>query len=349
MIDQALKLEEAARDCKDVNKKKELLVASSAEFLRASKKDNSNQKKYLAKAIELYEQSNKLKMVHHQVEKSDRIDFTSIGGLDSLKEEIRIKIIEPILNPEIFKQFGKKAGGGILMYGPPGCGKSLIAEATANEANASFYHVKPSELKSKYVGETEKNISKLFEQARENQPAIIFFDEFETLGRERSRTDVHTQNHISQLLSEMDGVGNKDSQILLLAATNVPWDIDPALRRHGRFGTSIFVHEPDLLARKEIIKLNLQDKPIDDSVDVEFLANVTDGFSGADISELCEIAADIVIKEFFKTKNKRNINHQDFITALEHKQTIVKSWYDLAKKKIIENQQEDLYSDIMAR
>lgn len=349
MIEQALKLEEAARNSKDANKKKELLVASSAEFLRASKQDQNNQKKYLAKAIELYEQSNKIKMSVQPKNNDGRIDFNSIGGLESLKEEIRIKIIEPILNPEIFKEFGKKAGGGILMYGPPGCGKSLIAEATANEANASFFHVKPSELKSKYVGETEKNISKLFEQARQNQPAIIFFDEFETLGRERSRTDVHTQNHISQLLSEMDGVGNKDSQILLLAATNVPWDIDPALRRHGRFGSSIFVTEPDLIARKEILQLNLSDKPIDETVDTEFLANVTEGFSGADITELCEIAADIVIKEYFRTKNRRKINHNDFINALENKQSIVKSWYDLAKKKIVENQQEDLYADIMAK
>ncbi|MBT3407313.1 ATP-binding protein [Candidatus Woesearchaeota archaeon] len=352
MISKAQELEQAALKENNPNKKLEFLLLASEIYLKESKNDSENQSKYLAKAIQLYDEyesinANSIKYLDKEVNNKKGVKtFDDIGGLEELKDEIKLKIIEPLLHPEVFSAYGKKIGGGILMYGPPGCGKSLIAEATAGEANAHFIHVKPSDLKSKYVGETEKNISKLFEVARANAPTIIFFDEFESFGRERSKTDVHTKNHISQLLSEMDGVGTKDKAILLLAATNTPWEIDPALIRHGRFGINIFVKEPDEKARKEIIKLNLENKPIDDSVNIDFLAKVTKGFSGADLSEICDRGADIAIKEYFKTKVSRKINIKDFISILKEKKSIVKSWYKLAKEQIVINGCEDYYTEI---
>ncbi|MFQ5621203.1 MAG: ATP-binding protein, partial [Candidatus Nanoarchaeia archaeon] len=206
---------------------------------------------------------------------SSKTLFQDIGGLEELKEEIRFKIIEPLKHPDLFAFYGKKMGGGILMYGPPGCGKTLIAEATANEANATFFHVKSSNLKSKYVGETEKNISELFGKARAMQPSIIFFDEFEALGNDRTASaHAHEVSTVAQLLTEMDGMGTKDQKILLLAATNEPWSIDPALRREGRFGETLFIPPPDLDSRKSILKINMKNRPTKD-IDWDQLAIIT--------------------------------------------------------------------------
>lgn len=268
--------------------------------------------------------------------------FKDIGGLADVKDEIRLKIIEPFKHPEVFKKYGKKVGGGILMFGPPGCGKSLLAEATAGEADVAFFNVKASDLKSKYVGETEANIAALFKAARaQPKGAIVFFDEFESLGGERG-SDVHERNFVSQLLTEMDSVGNKDQKILLIAATNVPWAIDIALRREGRFGTTVFVPPPDLTAREAIIDLHLKEKPLADDVDTTLLAKKTEGFSGADLKALCENATDIPLKEFLITSKARDISMSDFLTVLAKRTATTKPWFSLAVAHLRRNPDEEL-------
>jgi len=272
--------------------------------------------------------------------------FKDIGGLSDVKDEIRLKIIEPFKHPEIFRKYGKKVGGGILMFGPPGCGKSLLAEATAGEADVAFFNVKASDLKSKYVGETEANIAALFKVAR-SQPkgAIIFFDEFEALGGVRG-DEVHERNFVSQLLTEMDSVGNKSQKILLIAATNVPWAIDIALRREGRFGTTVFVPPPDAEAREAIIALHLQERPLDGDIDVPLLVKKTQGCSGADLKALCESATDIPLKEYLATKKARNIAMRDFETALAKKTPTTKPWFSLAAAHLKTNPDDEVANAI---
>lgn len=260
--------------------------------------------------------------------------FDAIGGLDELKEEIRLKIILPLQHPDVYDYFGKKLGGGILMYGPPGCGKSMIAEATAHEAGVAFFNVKASDLKSKFVGETEKNIHELFQKAREHSPSIIFFDEFESVGTDRSIGQMHEKSMMGQLLAEMDGVGNKDKRILLLAATNEPWNVDMALLRGGRFGTTILVPEPDEESRREMFRILLAGKPIAEDIDIECLVRITEGYAGADIAGLCEKATDYALRDYFKTKTLRKITQHDFKKAGKEIRSFVKPWYVRAQEAI---------------
>jgi transitional endoplasmic reticulum ATPase len=295
-------------------------------------------KQYLDKAQKCYQKYQTLNQEPLiEVKKTklkSQLSFKDVGGLEDLKKEIRLRIIEPLKNPEIFKKFGKKVGGGILMYGPPGCGKSLIAEATANEANATFFHVKASDLKSKYVGETEQNIAKLFEQAREQSPSIIFFDEFEVLGGARETSDPYTRQAVSQLLTEMDGVGSKDDQILLLAATNEPWNIDVALRREGRFGRSLFIPQPDEESRANILKILLKDKPVSLEINYDELSHYTENYSGADLKGLVESATDIPLTHYIETQVLRKINRSDFKDVLMNRKSSTPLWYKIALKEL---------------
>ena len=276
-----------------------------------------------------------------------KITFKDIGGLEDLKREIRLRIVEPLKNPEVFKRFGKQVGGGILMYGPPGCGKSLIAEATANEANATFFHVKASDLKSKYVGETEQNIAKLFEKAREKAPSIIFFDEFEVLGGDRNSTDQYTKQAVSQLLTEMDGMGSKDQQILLLAATNEPWNIDLALRREGRFGRSLFIPPPDIESRAKIMEILLKGKPLSGDIHAKEIAEATPFYSGADLKGLIEGATDIPLNEYIDTKRIRDICREDFRHVLiERKRPGSVTWFINANKHLSNRGMEEDFPEV---
>src|SRR3989344_886933 len=192
-------------------------------LLELSSHHPEKENEYMDVANRMYNKAKKMKSSAMQgttiSKPKNDITFASIAGLEELKQDIHFKIIEPLKNPELFKYYHKTVGGGVLMYGPPGCGKTLIAKATANEAKATFIHVKSSDIKSKFVGETEKNIAELFAQARKNQPSIIFFDEFEALGGDRAEGLLHERSAVAQLLTEMDGVDSGDQQILLLAAT----------------------------------------------------------------------------------------------------------------------------------
>ncbi|MBI5398162.1 ATP-binding protein [Candidatus Woesearchaeota archaeon] len=304
----------------------------------------------LEKKAEAKDQSSAIRVIddHQFMTVKPNPTFKDIGGLDDLKEEIRLKIIEPLRHPDIFEYYGKRAGGGILMYGPPGCGKSLIAEATAGEAEVAFFNVKTSDLKSKFVGETEKNIARLFEQARQSQPAIIFFDEFESLASERTNSQGHERSALSQLLIEMNGVGTKDQKILLLAATNEPWLIDVAMRREGRFGATIFVPAPDLKARFEIFKHHLHNKPIADDVNLYKLAGLTKNFSGADISAAVEAATDIALKECLKTKKARKITQADFNAVLKKREPSISIWYKQARLKLEKSGSCEFFKELAA-
>ena len=280
--------------------------------------------------------------------KKPTLRLADVAGLLALKEKIRLKIIAPFQKPEFFKHFGKSMGGGILMYGPPGCGKSLIAEATAGEAQVTFFHVKASDLKSKYVGETEQNIARLFAAARRMQPCIIFFDEFESIGSERTSSASYDRSMVSQLLTEMDGLGTKNQQILFLAATNEPWSVDAALRRGGRFGTTLFVPPPDTLSREQIFALQLAGKPLAPDVSFTHLAALTTGYSGADIQELCNDAIEAAISDCLRTGVVRPLVLADFLSLVHGRSLTLPVWFKRATRLVADSGQQELFSDLLA-
>ncbi|MEM7261593.1 MAG: ATP-binding protein [Planctomycetota bacterium] len=222
-----------------------------------------------------------------------RVKFDDIAGLESVKEEIRLKILYPFQHREAAQRFGVCPGGGVLLYGPPGTGKTMMAKAVAGETDCAFFTVKPSDILSKWVGEAEQNLDALFAAARENAPSIIFVDEIDALAPSRSenRSSVMARL-VPQLLAELEGFADTGDPILFIGATNEPWSIDPAMLRPGRFDEKILVGLPDLPARRRLLELNLDGRPVGSDVNLDDLAGRLDGYSGADIRSLCRRAAD---------------------------------------------------------
>lgn len=239
-----------------------------------------------------------------------KVTFDSIAGLEKAKEAFKEKIVLPFEHPEIFEKFGKKAGGGILLYGLPGTGKTMFAEAASNELNALFIPIKCSDIKSKWYGESERNVKAIFDKARKAGRAIIFFDEFEAIGGKRT-DDINNINNnlVSEILAEMQGIESSKSKsiIMVIAATNKPWAIDSALMRPGRFDEKIYIPLPDFEARKKLFEIQLSKLPVADDLDYEYLANITDGFNGADIKEVCEKLKMSAIKDSLKKGTEQTI------------------------------------------
>lgn len=275
------------------------------------------------------------------------IDFSAIGGLANIKEEIALKVIHPLKHPEIYKAYGKKIGGGILMYGPPGCGKTLIARATAGEIKANFISVGINDVLDMWVGNSEKNLHDIFEQARLNTPCVLFFDEVDAMGA--SRNDMRKTNSrflINQFLDELDGVKHSNEGILVLGATNSPWFLDTAFRRPGRFDRIIFVSPPDLQAREEILNLILQEKPTE-TIDVKAIAKLTDGYSGADLQALLDLAIESKLTESLKQGKVLPISTADLKNAVSRHRATTKEWFTTAKNYALYSNEGGLYDDIL--
>ncbi len=352
MIKQAQQVEQQAKTTNDKQKARALYLDAAELYLQLSKTNKTNEKLFVQKATELYLKAQEIPVAEQALQssgafKKPKLSFKDVGGLEQLKEAIASKIIRPLKHPFIYQHYGKKIGGGILLYGPPGCGKSLIAEAAAGEANVAFFHVKSSDLKGKYVGETEKNIANLFAEARKYQPSIIFFDEFEALGGERTTAGEYQKSAVAQLLTEMNGVGTKNDQILLIAASNEPWSIDLALKREGRFGQTVLVPHPDPESRKQIFALALQDKPVSPDVDFAKLALLTEGYSGADISAIVNIATEQAMQRYFATKYLQDITFADLLFAIDQVKPRVKQWYAKANKIITERNEQEGYEELI--
>jgi transitional endoplasmic reticulum ATPase len=240
------------------------------------------------------------------------VRFDDVAGLEDVKEQIRLKLIYPFTHPEEAKRFGVRAGGGILLYGPPGTGKTLIAKAIAGELDAAFFTVKPSEIMSKWVGEAEQNVAALFDAARGYERAIIFIDEVESLLPRRGGNSTVMNRVVPQFLAELDGMAGKHPGLLLIGATNVPWMIDDAALRPGRFDEKVYVPLPDLAARRRILELNLKDRPLAPDVDLPALAERLAGYSGADIVHVCQRACERPFLEAVTVGVRREVGVGDF-------------------------------------
>ncbi|MDE7099803.1 MAG: ATP-binding protein, partial [Malacoplasma sp.] len=223
----------------------------------------------------------------------------------------------PIKHSHLYKIFKKNTGGGILLFGLPGTGKTLFAEAVSNEIDAKFFSIKCSDIKSKWIGESEKKIKDLFKNARKEKRAVIFFDEFESIGKKRSSDDLSSEATVPEILAQMQGVGTDNNNILVIAATNRPWDIDSALLRPGRFDEKIYVPLPDYLARKEIFKIKLKDLPHED-IDFDYLASITNNCNGADISYFCERLKMSVINRSIQRKQQQKMSKIDIDKVKEN-------------------------------
>ncbi|MEM4296686.1 MAG: AAA family ATPase [Candidatus Anstonellales archaeon] len=266
-----------------------------------------------------------------------KMTFNDVAGMEKVKEVIRRAIVYPLQDPSLAQEYGKKGGGGVLMYGPPGCGKTYIVKAAAGEVGCAFINAKLSDLLDMYVGNTEKNIHKVFELARKNAPTILFFDEVDAIGGRRGEGDQSQAMRmaVNQLLYEMDGIEANNENVLVLAATNAPWDVDPALRRSGRFTKSVYIPEPDLKSRMAIFKLHAKKiQKIEKHIAWFRLALATTGYSASDIKAIVEEAAEIPWVEA-KTKGyRRPVNTGDFIKAIWNRKSSLSPWYGQAKKQI---------------
>jgi transitional endoplasmic reticulum ATPase len=270
-----------------------------------------------------------------------------VGGMQKVKSEIDIKIIQPLLNPDLFKKYGKKVGGGILMYGPPGCGKTHLARATAGQIKANFISVGIHDVLNMWLGNSEKQLHDLFELARRQAPCIMFFDEIDALGA--SRTDMRQSSSkmlINQFLNELDGVQNSNDGVLILGATNAPWHLDGAFRRPGRFDRIIFVHPPDLDGRESILKIQLEGKPVN-SIDYKTIAKKTEEFSGADLMSVIDRAVEDKLREAIQSGNPQPIETRDLLkSALEVKPS-TKEWFTTARNYALYSNESGSYDDIL--
>jgi len=246
------------------------------------------------------------------------VSFDDVAGLDNVKEEIKNKIIYPFQFPAQAKKFGIKSGGGMLLYGPPGTGKTYIAKAVAHEVKAVFFSIQPSDVMSKWVGESEQNIAKLFTEARQQTKSIIFIDEVEALIPKRKDSgSTVMQRVVPQILAEMEGMESKSENLLFIGATNEPWSIDHAALRPGRFDEKIYVPPPDLPARIKLFQLNLKARLQEADIELNTLAELTNGYSGADIKQVCLKAALIPFREVIRGDSERGISMADLQKVLE--------------------------------
>jgi transitional endoplasmic reticulum ATPase len=276
------------------------------------------------------------------------VDFADVGGMSAVKEEIRMKIIYPLKNAELFKQYGKKTGGGVLLYGPPGCGKTLLSRATAGEIKATFLSIGIHQVLDMWLGNSEKNLHKIFELARQNTPAILFFDEVDALASDRASMKASAgRNVINQFLAEMDGAIGSNEGILVLGATNAPWQVDAAFRRPGRFDRVLFVPPPDEEARTSIIEIMAKGKPVH-KLDARALARKTKDFSGADLKAVFDLASEEKLAIAMRENRLVPFNTDDLIRAAKSMQPSTKAWFESAKNYALYANQSGFYNDVLS-
>ncbi|MBI4568972.1 MAG: ATP-binding protein [Planctomycetes bacterium] len=276
-----------------------------------------------------------------------RVSFKDVGGMEAVKEEIRIKIIHPLANPEIYRAYGKPIGGGILMYGPPGCGKTHLARATAGEVQAGFLAVGLQDVLDMWIGNSERNLHGLFERARRNRPCVLFFDEIDALGASRSDMRHSAGRHlINQFLSELDGATVSNEGVLILGATNAPWHLDPAFKRPGRFDRILFVPPPDATARAAILDILCRGKPTA-GIDVEHLAKKTEGFSGADLASVVNIAVETRLREALRKGAPQPLTTKDLVDAAKAVKPSTKEWFATARNYAVYSNEGGAYDDIL--
>lgn len=277
-----------------------------------------------------------------------RINFADVGGMEAVKEEIRLKIIHPLHFPDLYKAYGKASGGGLLLYGPPGCGKTYLARATAGEIQASFLSVGIAQILDMWLGNSEKNLHQLFELARAQAPCVLFFDEVDALAANRHDLRQSAgRTVINQFLEELDGVSASNEGVLIMAATNAPWHLDPAFRRPGRFDKIVLVTPPDEAARTSTLEILLKDKPLAAGVNAAGVAARTAGLSGADLKAVVEGATDTRLRESMRAGRPLPIEQSDLLDATKLVKPSTKEWFATARNYALYSNEGGLYDEIL--
>jgi len=276
------------------------------------------------------------------------LTLADVAGLDEVKKRLEAAFLAPMRNPELRKLYGKSLRGGLLLYGPPGCGKTFVARAVAGELGARFITVSFADLIDMFVGRSERNIHDLFEVARRNAPCVVFLDEVDAIGQKRSQLrNTPMRSAVNQLLLELDDVASDNTGVFLLAATNHPWDVDSALRRPGRFDRTLLVLPPDGPAREGVFRFHLRDRPVA-GIDLARLSRLTDGYSGADIAHVCETAAERALLDSVSRGEPRLIGQADLEGSITEVKPSLGTWFETARNVALFANEGGAYDDLVA-
>jgi SpoVK/Ycf46/Vps4 family AAA+-type ATPase len=276
------------------------------------------------------------------------LTLKDVGGMEQVKRRLNVAFLGPMRNPELRKAYGKSLRGGLLLYGPPGCGKTFIARATAGELGARFIGIGLPDVLDMWIGSSEQRLRAIFDNARRNAPCVIFFDELDAIGQKRVQLQHYgaMRGVVNQLLAEMDGIGSTNEGVFILGATNHPWDVDTALLRPGRFDRVLVVLPPDEPARVAILEHHLKERPVR-GLDLKALAGRTEGFSGADLAHLCETAVENALEESVETGAVRAITMSDFQEALRQVRPSTRAWFETARNFVLFANESGAYDDLM--
>jgi SpoVK/Ycf46/Vps4 family AAA+-type ATPase len=271
----------------------------------------------------------------YEVVQRIRVRLDDVAGMTDVKQQIELSLLGPIRNPELMKAYKVSARGGLLLFGPPGCGKTYIAKAISGELGASFYQVGIADVLHHWFGESERSIRSIFDSARRNAPCVLFFDEVDALGHRRSALSGSSglRPVVNTLLEEMDSATSTNTGVYVLGATNAPWDVDPALRRPGRFDRMIFVGLPDAEARAGIIRSHLQDRPVS-GIEPKSIANRTEGFSGADLAYVCDSATQLAMADSMRSGQVRPVTMGDIDAAIAQIRPSTGPWFETARNVV---------------
>ncbi|MGV9329134.1 AAA family ATPase [Streptosporangium sandarakinum] len=283
-----------------------------------------------------------------EVERS-RVTFADVAGMEGVKEALRMKLLLPAQQPELFAAYGKRAGGGVLLYGPPGAGKTHLARAAAGELGAAFVNVGLADILDMWTGSSERNLRATFEMARRNRPCVLFFDEVDALAARRSdMRQAHSRQIVNQFLAELDGVDEHANEgVLVLAATNAPWYIDVAFRRPGRFDQMVFVPPPDTVARAAMLSLMCRDKPLG-KMDFDKVAKATEGFVGADLKGLVDRAVEAKLQESIRAGRPIPLSTPDLMAAARTmRPTAVREWLGTARNYVLHANESGVWDELL--
>jgi SpoVK/Ycf46/Vps4 family AAA+-type ATPase len=276
------------------------------------------------------------------------IRLADVGGMADVKRRLELAFLGPLRNPQLRAMYGKSLRGGLLLYGPPGCGKTFLARAVAGEMGARFISLSIVDVLNMWIGNSEKNLHEIFGTARRNAPCVLFLDEVDALGHKRSQLQSSAMRTLgNQLLAELDGMEGDNEGVFLLAATNAPWDVDAALRRPGRLDRLALVLPPDAPARAAILEYHLRARPIA-NIDLNRLVEATENFSGADLAHLCETAAEHAMHESISSGTVRMIEQQDFDLALGEVRPSTGPWFATARNVALFANEAGSYDELAA-
>ncbi|MEJ2858639.1 MULTISPECIES: AAA family ATPase [unclassified Saccharothrix] len=278
------------------------------------------------------------------------VTLADIGGLAEVKKRLELSFLAPLRNPELSLRFGKSLRGGLLLWGPPGCGKTLIARALAGELGANFYEIGLNDVLDMWIGSSERNLHSIFDTARRNRPCVLFFDEMDALGQKRSNLragGTSMRGVVNQMLAELDGASTDNEGVFVLAASNHPWDIDTALLRPGRFDRSVLVLPPDTEAREAILRFHLRGRPTE-RLDLGKIAKATEGMSGADLALICEQATENALDETMSSGRHSPITQRHLQDAARSVRPSIGEWMETARNYALYGNDAGAYDELAA-